>query len=117
MRKAAARLSAEMPVRNAATRSGEAIFGSDGVAPSVFAIAAPDIFCELESAGIDLAARSPRQFERVGDGILDAVRGQLRAQELVERLRRHHVSIGRGRSDHQHEFAAGLQSGSVAREL
>ena len=49
IRYAAARVSADSPVRNAATRSGEGNFaaGLTGEAPSVFAMPAPDFFREL----------------------------------------------------------------------
>ena len=54
-------------------RRGELCGASGGVAPSVFAIVASDLFGELERAGIDLAARPARQFDRMRHRVLDAV--------------------------------------------
>src|SRR6478735_11788011 len=99
----AERVSADSPVRNAATRSGEAIFSEAGflegpAAPSVFAIVRSglDFFRQLERAGIDLAARPPRQFDGMGHRILDAVARKLRPQEVVEIGLGHHKRIGAG---------------------
>jgi hypothetical protein len=64
---------------------------------------------EFKRAGIDLAARPARQFDRVRHRILDAVVRKLTAQQIVQIIVRHDLRARRGRADHQHEFAARLQ--------
>src|SRR3954467_11033958 len=103
-----------MPVRNAATRSGEAAFGSAGVAPSVFAITAPQVFRKLERAGIDPAARTPGELDRMRHGILDALRGQLLSEETRGAGPGPPLGVTCPRADHQHEFPARHQSRPIA---
>src|SRR4029453_7484967 len=111
MRKAAARLSAESPVRKAATRAGAAILAdaSGGVAPSVFAMLASGFFCELQRTGIDFAARPPRKFDSMRHAVLDAVARKRRSQKVVEIVLRHDPFIGARRTDHEDELATGFQ--------
>src|ERR1700754_4195860 len=104
-----------MPVRNAATRAGEASFAaaSGGAVPSVFAIAASCFLYKLQRPGIDLAAGSSRQFDRMRDAVLDAVARQRGPQEVVEVVLGHDIGVIAGRADHQHELAARFErSGS-----
>src|SRR3954451_11367332 len=89
--RAAARLSAERPVRNAATRAGEAIFaaGLAGEVSSVFAMPVPDLFCQLERAAIHGAARPAGQFDRKRNRILDTVALKRRSQQIIQVAFRH----------------------------
>src|SRR4029078_12331794 len=116
---AAARLSAERPVRKAATRSGAASFttASRGVVRSVFAMLAPDFSGELQRAGVDLAARPPGKLDRIRHAVLDAVARKRGAQEVVEIVLRHAPFIAARRADHEHELAAGFQRIGGFRQL
>src|SRR6185437_9765167 len=125
---AAARLSAESPAWKAATRSGDASFLGAvfcavflGTVRSIFAMAALEVFRtafgQFQRTGVDLAARPARQQDRMRDRILDAVIGELGAQDLVERVRRQHLCVCGGRADDQHEFAACLEPSRLAGEF
>src|SRR5205814_4740554 len=117
-RKAAARLSAESPVRKAATRAGEARPAEpSGGVPSVFAIVASGFFREFQRAGIDLAARPPGKLDGMRHAVLDAVVRQRRTQEVVEIVLRHDPLIGARRADHEHELATGFQRVGGFRKL
>src|ERR1700694_5629381 len=79
------RRSAERPVRNAATRAGEASFASlsGGKTPSFFAIGIlganilvsflVGFLGEFKRTGIDFATRPAGHFDRMRNRILDAV--------------------------------------------
>src|SRR3954452_21400565 len=106
MRKAAARASADSPVRNAATRTGEGalLAGRLNEAASiliwsvliwsvliwsvliwsVLAMASLefDVFGEFKRAPVDFATRPAREPHRMRDGILDAAAFKLASQKI-----------------------------------
>src|SRR5215469_107503 len=100
MSSATARLSAKTPAWKTARRSNKA---------SLDLAIAPHLLGKLERAGIDLAAWPPRELDCMCDGILDTVMAELLAQQIVQRRGGQDLGIVRGRADHQHEFAAGLE--------
>src|ERR1700750_1076445 len=102
MSQAAARLSAERPVRNAATRSGEAF--------SVFAMRAPAFLGERQRTGIDLAARPAGNLDRMRHRVLDAVLLERGSKDIVEFVLRHPLGAGRRRADHKDELAARFEA-------
>src|SRR5438270_10327568 len=123
MRYAAARASADSPVRNAATRTGEGALVAGRLDEasliliwsvsiwsvlvcSVLAMAVPRlaVLGEFKRARIDFAARPARKLHRVRHGILDAAAFKLASQQIVQYTVCHDLRIGRGRADHQHEF-------------
>src|SRR3954470_17599215 len=110
---AAARASADRPVRKAATRPGAAILSdvSGGKTLSVFAIAIPHMVLpgKLERARIDFSARPAGYVDGMGDRILDAALLQCRSQQLVEIALGHDAGTRRGWADHQDKLAARLQ--------
>src|SRR3954447_22143761 len=112
MRYAAARASADSPVRNAATRTGEGALvagrldeASSVLVCSVLAMAVPRlaVLGEFKRARIDFAARPARELHRVRHGILDAAAFKLASQQIVQYIVCHDLRIGRGWADHQHE--------------
>src|SRR4051794_14570054 len=113
MSQAAARASADRPVRKAATRSGAAILSAawGGGTSSVFAIGIPCMVLpgKLERAGIDFAPRPARHLDGVGDRILDAVALQRRSQDVVKIVLTHDPCARRRRTDHEDKLAARLQ--------
>src|SRR5262249_33561592 len=103
-RNAAARLSAEMPVRNAICRSGRrAWIGLARDRSSAMAA----LLIECESTLIDVAARRPGDGGDLGDGLLDRNTAERLAEQGVE-IDRGHLSLGFARCHDDHHLAARL---------
>src|SRR5579871_180175 len=120
MRKAAARLSAESPVRNAATRSGAATFAVRlAGASSVFVMAAlrADLLCDRKRPRVDFSAWASGQLEGMCDRILDAAMEKRLAQKVVQRLCAQLVRVRERTTDYQHKLATGLALVCVLRQL
>src|SRR5579862_8188297 len=120
MSQAAARLSAEIPTRNAASFSGRAWRLETGFAVRRGAGGASSCIARLlgqrKRALIDLAARPPRRQRHLADRVLDRDAEKRAAQQIVD-LAGIGFIIGRRRDD-DHELAAGLGAARVnAREF
>src|SRR5262245_1782998 len=113
MRNAAARLSAEIPVRNATCRSR--LGGSTGRARGRSSRMVA-VLGERQRALIDLAPRGAGDGGDFGDGLLERQARERGADERVE-VERGHLLLRIGRRDHDRDLAARRGSvGGLARE-
>src|SRR4029077_20279363 len=103
-RNAAARLSAEMPVRNVIWRSGRGAW--IGLARGRSSAMAA-LLIECESTLVDVAARRPGDGGDLGDRLLDRNTVERLAEQGVE-IDRSHLSLAVGRCHDDHHLATRL---------